>query len=170
VSYPPTRCGRVNGDHVIVESSQLEHRVVLLGSATSTLPSATIGPTRRTALARCVKVLESHGPPRFSERASSGARLPPLPSQPPRLELTHVDTPNYKPVDLQKAGGAFESSLRVPSWRRALPTLERRRAPLRRSLIEWSKTPVLRSAPTATGSASIAKPRRLRRTRFAMKP
>ena len=27
--------------------------------------------------------------------------------------LTHVDTPNYKPVDLQKAGGAFESSLRV---------------------------------------------------------
>ena len=26
--------------------------------------------------------------------------------------LTHVDTPNYKPVDLQRAG-AFESSLRV---------------------------------------------------------
>ncbi len=27
--------------------------------------------------------------------------------------LTHVDTPNYKPVDLQRTGGAFESSLKV---------------------------------------------------------
>jgi flagellar basal-body rod protein FlgB len=27
--------------------------------------------------------------------------------------LTHVDTPNYKPVDLQRAGNTFESSLRV---------------------------------------------------------
>jgi flagellar basal-body rod protein FlgB len=27
--------------------------------------------------------------------------------------LTHVDTPNYKPVDLQRAGGTFDSSLQV---------------------------------------------------------
>jgi flagellar basal-body rod protein FlgB len=27
--------------------------------------------------------------------------------------LTHVDTPNYKPLDLQRAGSAFQSSLRV---------------------------------------------------------
>jgi flagellar basal-body rod protein FlgB len=27
--------------------------------------------------------------------------------------LTHVDTPNYKPVDLERAGNAFQSSLHV---------------------------------------------------------
>jgi flagellar basal-body rod protein FlgB len=27
--------------------------------------------------------------------------------------LTHIDTPNYKPVDLERAGGAFSSSLKV---------------------------------------------------------
>jgi flagellar basal-body rod protein FlgB len=27
--------------------------------------------------------------------------------------LTHIDTPNYKPVDLQRAGSTFETSLHV---------------------------------------------------------